>query len=66
MDSNSSEVELIETAVVRPRLTKNILDHIARVEVDLEPDEPCIVSYHYMYKDYLKEHDLIDVNIYTD
>jgi len=45
----------------KPKLKKNVLDHIARIQIDLQPDEPCILSFHYEYKDYLKERDLVDV-----
>lgn len=40
---------------------RKVLDHMARIEIDMLPDEPCIVSFHYMYKDYLLESNLMDV-----
>ncbi len=42
---------------------RKVLDCMARIEVELEPDEPCIVSFHYMYKDYLNDENLIDVRL---
>lgn len=39
-----------------------VLDRMARIVVDQKPDEPCIFSYHYEYKDYLNYYGFIDVS----
>lgn len=44
-------------------LNKRVLNHVARIELDLEMDEPIIVSFHYQYKDYLSMNELVDVSI---
>ena len=38
-----------------------VLDHVARIELDVKPNEPFIFSYHYAYKDYLEKNSMIDV-----
>jgi len=38
-----------------------VLDHMVRIELDLDPCESHIFSFHYLYKDYLDERNLIDV-----
>eukprot|EP00347_Sterkiella_histriomuscorum_P010288 403376879 len=43
----------------RPK--RRILDRIARIELDVQPDEPCIVSYHYEYKDFLQDWGVMDI-----
>ena len=42
---------------------KKVLDRMARIDIDLLPDQPMIVSYHYEYKEYLDEFNLMDVCI---
>jgi len=39
---------------------KRVLDRMARIVVDQKPDEPCIFSYHYEYKDHLEYYGFID------
>ena len=35
---------------------------MARIELDFEPDQPQIYSFHYLYKDYLLDNNLMDVS----
>lgn len=44
----------------KPR--RRVLDRMARIQFEVEPDEPCIISYHYEYKDFLDNWDIIDVS----
>lgn len=43
---------------------KKILDHMPRIEVDLDPVESQIFSFHYLYKDYLEDCNMIDVRLF--
>ena len=59
-----------ETDNVEKRGGREILDHMARIEVDLDIGEGqganscCLVSYHCEYEDYLEDHNLLDVSTY--
>lgn len=56
----SSRVELNESPYVEKR---KVLEGIARIEVEMEADEPQIFSFHYLYKEYLDDGNLMDVSI---
>ena len=42
-----------------------VLDRMPRIVVDQKPDEPCIFSYHYEYKDFCEYYGFIDVSEIT-
>ena len=48
---------------------KAVLDHMARIECDLDIGEGqescCLISYHCEYQDYLDDHGLLDVSTQT-
>ena len=55
------EEEMVEDS--QEHSSKKVLDHIPRIEVEMEPDQPLIVSYHYLYKEYLEDNNLLDVRL---
>ncbi|CDW75095.1 UNKNOWN [Stylonychia lemnae] len=57
--NNGSNANIIE-AVISAQNKKKVLDRMARIEIELEPDQATIVSFHYEYKEYLDEMNLMD------
>ena len=53
-------------AVEEPKKHKErVLDRMARIVMNQEPNKTCIFSYHYEYKDFLEYYGFTDVSFYN-
>ena len=52
-----------EISESEPKNKRKVLDQMPRLYANQDADKPCIISYHYMYKEYLIDYNLVDVRL---